>query len=182
MSPRTLWTIILKIFGLFLFLQVLYEIPQLFSTLTFLISDRSYGSSVLPEIASVFFAMSVYLFFVIAFIFKTDWLISALRLEKSLPDEKLELNMHRSTILQIAIIVSGLLLLIESLPMLLKGLFGYYQQMNDYDGFKKYPYAGLLILDLVKVLISFFMVTSSRLITNYVERRRKGKVKATGKY
>jgi hypothetical protein len=175
MAPRTLWTILLKIIGLYIFLQAFYVLPQLFITITYL--SEQHGSLAFGIIAQFLFAISVYLFMIIAFIFRTDWLINALRLNKSITEEKLELNIHRSTVLQIAIIVTGGLLLVDSLPLLLRGLFNYYQDINLYSGFKRYPKGGDVILQLVKVLVSFFMVTSSRLIVNFIERKRKGKVK-----
>jgi hypothetical protein len=36
----------------------------------------------------------------------------------------------------------------------------------------------MIIFHLAEVLISFFMVTSSRLIVNFIERKRKGKVQS----
>jgi hypothetical protein len=174
MAPRTLWTIILKILGFYIFLQLLYLLPQLFATITYLSEQRS--AITFGMVAQSLFAISIYLFMIIAFIFRTDWLINALRLNKGVTEEKLELNMHRSTVLQIAIIVTGGVLLVDSMPLLLKGLFNYYQEINVFRGFKHYPEGGLIIFQLVKVLISFFMVTSSRLIVNFIERKRKGKV------
>lgn len=187
MTPRTLWTIILKILGFYIFLQMLYLLPQLFTTITYLTAQQD--SSDLNQqrtpiyfgmIAQSLFAISIYLFMIIAFIFRTDWLINALRLNKGITEEKLESNIHRSIVLQIAIIVTGGLLLVDSLPLLLRGLFNYYQEINVFRGFKRYPEGGLIIFQLVKVLISFFMVTSSRLIVNFIEHKRKGKAHVPG--
>jgi hypothetical protein len=171
MTPRTLWTILLKTAGLYIFLQVLYTIPRLFEAIAFY--ERSDISMAMGIIAEVLFLISVYLFLIIAFIFRTDWLINVLRLNKGIAEEKLELNMHRSTVLKIAVIVTGGLVLIDSLPLLLRDLFDYYQQMNVFSGFKTYPLGGLIIINLIKVLISFFMVTSSRLIVNFIERKKR---------
>jgi hypothetical protein len=76
---------------------------------------------------------------IIVFIFKTDWLIHALRLNKGIIEEKLELNIHRSTVLQISIIVTGCIVFVESFPSLLKRLFDYYQNINLFNGFRTYP-------------------------------------------
>jgi hypothetical protein len=175
MAPRTLWTIILKILGFYIFLQLLYLLPQLFTTITYLSEQQS--SISFGMVAQSSFAISVYLFMIIAFVFRTDWLIDVLRLNKAITEEKLELNIHRSTVLQIAIIVTGGLLLVDSLPLLLRGLFNYYQEINVSSGFKSYSKGSVIVLQLIKVLISFFMITSSRLILNFIERKRKGKVK-----
>ncbi|MDB4901961.1 MAG: hypothetical protein JWQ63_1242 [Mucilaginibacter sp.] len=176
MAPRTLWTILLKIAGLFIFLQILNGLPRLFEASTYLLNEN-HDSVIMGMIAGSLFSISIYLFMLIAFVFRTDWLINVLRLNKGIAEEKLELNIHRSSVLQIATIVTGGLILVDSLPLLLKGLFNYYQQINVFNGFKRYPYSDLIIIHLVKVLIGFFMVTSNRLIVNFIERKRKGKVK-----
>jgi len=128
-------------------------------------------------IAILLFTTGVFLFLLFGFFFRTDWLIDKLRLDKSFTEEKLELNIHRSTVLKITVIITGLLLFIETLPLLLKELFAYYQEINLNEGFKRYSNGGMIIFHLAEVLISFFMVTSSRLIVNFIERKRKGKVR-----
>ncbi len=112
----------------------------------------------------------------IVFVFRTDWLINALRLNKGITEESLELNIHRSTVLKIAVIITGLLLFIENLPLVLKDLFAYYLENNSNESVWRHSTGGIIILHLVEILISFFMVTSSRLIVNFIERKRKGKV------
>jgi hypothetical protein len=175
MAPNTLWTIILKIFGLYIFLQFLYTLTMELPVV--LLAYDQNERSTLEFIAVPFFSLSIQLFILIAFIFKTDWLISALRLNKGITEEKLELNIHRSTVLRIAIIITGLILLVDGLPVLFKSLFTYYQEINVFNGFKQYPSGGYIIANLVKVLISYFMISSSRLIVNFIERKRKGKIK-----
>src|SRR6185312_5209416 len=179
MTPRTLWTIILKIFGLFILLQIFYPISQLIYIVYSSISaaelnggERGYA---LVGISSVLFTESIYLFMLIAFLFKTDWLIDKLRLEKGISEETLKLNIHRSTVLQIVIIITGIWLFIDSLPALLKSLLAYYQNINVFTEFKKAPQGGWIIFYLVKVFVSFFMITCSRLIVNFIERKRRDK-------
>ena len=172
MTPRTLWTILLKIAGLYIFLQLLYALPSLIITGIVLTDQNDSGK--LAGLSYLFFSISISLFMLIAFIFRTDWLIRALRLDKTITEEKLELNIHRSIILKIAIIVTGGLLLIETLPLLLKEVFNYFQVSNLYNGFKRYSRGGWIIFHVLKLLISYFMVTSSRLIVNFIERKRKG--------
>jgi len=175
MAPRTLWTIILKILGFYILLQLLYTLPQICMSVVFTIQQESL--SMVGAIAILLFTTGVFLFLLFGFFFRTDWLIDKLRLDKSFTEEKLELNIHRSTVLKITVIITGLLLFIETLPLLLKELFAYYQEINLNEGFKRYSNGGMIIFHLAEVLISFFMVTSSRLIVNFIERKRKGKVR-----
>ena len=175
MTPRTLWIILLKILGLYIFLQSLYVLPEVFAISVMQRNDHI-NTDILNVAASLLFTISIYLFMFAGLVFKTNWLIDKFRLDQGFIEEKIELNVHRSTVLRIAIIVTGAILFVDSLPQLLKELFSYYQEINSYNGFKKYPYAGWIIFRVVKVLISYFMMTSSRLIVNFIERKRKNKL------
>ena len=170
MTPRTLWTIILKIFGIYILVQVLYGLPQI-STFIFLLAEQK-GSGSFDEFAAILFSTSIYLFIMAGFIFRTDWLIDTLGLNKGISEEKIDFNIHRSTVLTIVVIISGVFLFVESVPALLKELFNYCQNINN--GFKKNPNAGSIIFNAAKLLISYFMITSSRLIVNFIERKRRG--------
>ena len=130
----------------------------------------------------VFFSISIYLFMIIAFLFRTDWLINKLKLDKSIREEKLELNIHRSTVVTIAVLLSGILLFVDSLPQLLKELYGYYQyeKMSELGRFKDYSRADLIIAQLVKLLISIVMIGANRPIVNFIELKRKGKAQLPG--
>jgi hypothetical protein len=177
MTPRTLWTIILKIFGLYMLLQLFYPLSQILAFILGL--TQQHDQFILLQFSAVIFSASIYLLLLATFLFKTDWLIDKLRLDKGFNEEKIELNIHRSTVLKIVVILTGLMLFIESLPTFLRELFTYYQNINDYNGFKRYPEGGTIILNLAKVLISLFMLTSSRLIVNFIERKRKGSIPAS---
>ncbi|MDR3695772.1 hypothetical protein [Mucilaginibacter sp.] len=171
MTPRSLWIIILKIFGIYLVLQIYYPLVQLISSV-FMAFNQPLDNNWLT-ISFLFFAISIYLFMIIAFLFRTDWLIGILKLDNSIKEEKLEINVHRSTVLKIVIMLAGIAMFADSLPLFLKELYSYYQQINDTVHFKNYPRASIIITELVKVLISYFMMTSSRLIVNFIERKRK---------
>ncbi|WP_295674167.1 hypothetical protein [uncultured Mucilaginibacter sp.] len=171
MSPRSLWAIILKIFGIYLVIQIYYPLTQLISFI-FMAFNRQLGEN-WQTISFLFFAISIYLFMIIAFLFRTDWLIRILKLDNSIKEEKLEINLHRSTVLKIVIMLAGITMFADSLPLFLKELYSYYQQINDTVHFKNYPRASVIITELMKVLISYFMMTSSRLIVNFIERKRK---------
>jgi hypothetical protein len=176
MAPRTLWNIILKIFGIYIFIQILYSLPQVFAELVFF--KRQFDSqSSLQTICLMLFTLSVFLFMLIAFIFKTDWLIDKLGLLKSFDEEKIELNIHRSTVLKIVIIFSGIMLFVEGLPTLLKEAFTYLQDINTQNDFRQSPGSGWIVYQLAKVSISLFMMSGSRVIVNFIERKRKDKAK-----
>ncbi|HZY39563.1 MAG TPA: hypothetical protein VFE53_23065 [Mucilaginibacter sp.] len=189
MTPRTLWTIILKIFGIYLVLQIYYPLMQLIS-LILMVINHQFGDHVPPigtlvsnqfdggiqEIGFVFFSISIYLFMVIAFLFRTGWLIDLLKLDRSVKEEKLELRIHRSTVLTITVLLSGILLFVDSLPQFLKEFYGYYQyqKMTELGRFTDYPRTSFIIVQLAKLFISILLVGANRPVVNFIERKRRG--------
>jgi len=194
MTPRTLWTIILKIFGIYLVLQIYYPLTQLISLILEVINNHfsnkipAFGTGAtlqfddnIRAFGFVFFSISIYLFMFIAFLFRTGWLIDALKLDSGIKEEKLELNVHRSTVLTITILLSGILLFVDSLPLVLKEFYGYYQyqKMSELGRFADYSRTSFIIVQVVKLFISIFMIGASRPIVNFIERKRKRSMKET---
>jgi hypothetical protein len=171
MTPRTLWTILLRISGLYVFFQFLNLLPNLYSSI--ILNGRHGNEEALNITAFYILIGATYLLIISSLIFKTDWLIDKLKLNKGITEEKLELNIHRSSILHIIVIVTGLFILIDSLPLLAKDIIAYFDLINVYRGFKNDPAAGWIVYYLIKVFLGYFMVTCSRLIVNFIERKRR---------
>jgi hypothetical protein len=171
MTSRTLWTILLRISGLYVFFQFLNLLPNLFSSII-VVSEHG-GQDALNITTFYILISATYALIISSLIFKTDWLIDKLKLNKGITEEKLELNMHRSSILHIIVIVTGLFILIDSLPLLAKQIIAYFDLINVYRGLKNDPAAGWILYYLIKVFLGYFMVTCSRLIVNFIERKRK---------
>jgi hypothetical protein len=171
MTPRTLWTIILKIFGLYVLIQALYIVLQLFVLLIGLAGQQN--TTLWQALAYVLFSVGLYLMVVYISLFKTDLVINKLKLDTAIEEEKIEINIHRSSILTIVILLSGILMFADSAPTLLKELYSYFAVINDYVHFKNYPRAGMIIVEFLKTAFAIFMMTSSRLIVNFIERKRR---------
>jgi hypothetical protein len=175
MTPRSLFSIIIKIIGIYLVLSAFVLIPQLVASLF------SVGRQSGINDSGDFLTLGFFLVFAVGFfamilrycIFKTDWLIDKLQLDKGFEEEKFELNIHRSTVLRIAVIVIGAVMIVDYLPSFCKTIFSYVQMGNVARGFKDNPNSGWIIVDIVRLFIGFFMITSSRLIVNFIELRRK---------
>jgi len=88
-------------------------------------------------------------------------------------DERIEVNIHRSSLLKIAIIVLGGLLLADSTPFLGFQLISYFENTQVKLSFIENRASPYLVAELLKVIIGYFMVTDSRLIVNFIERKRK---------
>jgi len=175
MTPRSLFAIIIKIIGIYLLIGSFVTIPQM---ITAVLSFRAQVSYAGPGdlFALAFFILitaAIYIGIMRYCLFKTEWLIDKLHLDKGFDEEKLEINIHRSTVLKIAVIVIGAVMVIDSLPALCKEVFVYSQMSAPNRGFNENPSSKYMIVDIVKLFIGFFLMTNSRLVVNFIERKRR---------
>src|SRR5688572_20724746 len=121
MKAKDLFTIILKVFGIYLIKDVATAIPpvlaEVFQTFQFS-RDVAFFTLIFS-----FLVLGLHLAIVYLLLFKTSFIISKLNLASDLSDEPIKLNMHRSSIYTIAIIISGLVILAFAIPKLVKQLY-----------------------------------------------------------
>ena len=77
------------------------------------------------------------------------------------------------TTLKIVIMIIGGVALIDAAPAALQEFILCIQKMGEYDGFKKDPTTAFLLFHIIKTAIGIFMLTSSRVIVNFIERNRR---------
>lgn len=78
----------------------------------------------------VLLTVGIYIYILTIFVFKTSWFIDKLKLDKGFAEERINLNIHRSTVLSVAVIVIGGVLFLDSLPLFLRLFFKGIQQYN----------------------------------------------------
>jgi hypothetical protein len=176
MRAKDLFIIILKIFGIYLIKDVLVSIPPVLDEV---LQIFSFSKEV--ALFSLFISllrMGIYLFIVYMLLFKTGFLISKLNLTSELNEEPLVVNLHRSSIYTIAIIVTGLLVLTFSIPILVEQFYLLYE-FNDSRKrlFAASPYNySKLVIAIAEVIIGLLFLGNQRTLVNYIEsKRRKAK-------
>jgi hypothetical protein len=175
MTPRSFWAILIKILGLYIILESLASVPNFLGSVYYVFST-TFGQD-----NSGFLFLTLYYIVVICVygllfyycLFKTDWIIDKLKLDKGFEDERFEFNIHRSTVLKIIIMVTGGVLLVDSVPMLCRQILSYIQERNKYISPVSHPATGYIIIYSVKIFIGYFMLTCSRMMINFMEARRK---------
>lgn len=170
MTPKSFFTIILKLIGLYVIISNLASIPQYVSTFL-MFQSEGYSNFALILIALLVICVLYEIYYLT--IVKTDWVIEKLSLDKHFSEEKFDLNIHRSTIMNIALIIIGGLLFVESLPILLSQVFTY---IRETEAPREQSYTGFWVLVyLAKPVLGFFLVTNSQTVTNFIEKQRKQK-------
>lgn len=171
MTLRTLFNIILKILGVFFIRDFLATIPQLLSVILYLTKSDTVTEAIWTLFTTllilfVYGLVSYYL------VFKTNLIIDKLKLDKGFDVETIPLNIHRSTILSISIIVIGGLLVADEIPNLCRQLFSYFQEHRMTYG-QTNSTISYSIVSGTKIIIGLFLMAGQRQIVNLIERQRK---------
>ncbi|HLG03051.1 MAG TPA: hypothetical protein VI731_05610 [Bacteroidia bacterium] len=116
--------------------------------------------------------LAVYGILLWALLFKTDWIISKLHLDRHFREEHFALNLHRSSVIQASVIIISVLMLAESLPDLIRQVFVFYQTREI---FRENASTQWIIYHFVHAAISFTMMVNSRGITAWIEKERRKK-------
>lgn len=166
MTPRSLFSIILKVIGIFFLKDFLfYSVQLIVLPFTFSSGNIDLLNLLLAIIALVFYLLIIYIL-----IFKTDYIINKLSLDKGYPEQVLNINIHRSVILSITMIILGGLIIIESMPALVQQIINYIQLKNDHIPHPKIDY---IVLSGVKLFIGLLLIIYQNTIVNFIERKRK---------
>ncbi|MGS0747833.1 hypothetical protein [Halpernia sp. GG3] len=166
MSINTFWKIIIKIIGLWLLFGCISIIPRFFSTLSFTNGSLNFESLLMIWLM-LFGAIIVYILIIRLFLFKAEWIIDKLKLEKNFNEERINVEIKSSTVLTITVIVIGGLTIIESLPSFCSTLFNFLQQKML---IKDYPDSCWLIFHFLKIIIGYLLLTNGKRIVKYIEK------------
>lgn len=167
MTVRNFWIIFIKILGIWLVLDSLVVIPQYFSSVIYNISSGN-GEELVYTMALLTIGLLFYLFIIRLFILKTGWLISKLQLEKDFNEEKIELNIPRETVLKIACIVIGGLILVDEIPEFCRELFSFFQRKSILFEDQETKF---IIFHLVSILIGYLLMTKFSSIVSFIEKK-----------
>jgi hypothetical protein len=176
MTPRSLWIILLRIMGIWFVLNSVQIIYQYFAYMPLLKGATTIGI-ILAMLGMTTLVFLLYFLILYICIFRTDWIIDKLKLDKGFMEEKFELNIHRSTIYHISLVVIGGLLLLKSFPKLCRELILYFQQSSLPVDYSSNPTWSFVFLHFVETLIGIYFITSSRTIINFIENQRRKSIK-----
>ena len=161
MKTKTFWIILIKILGLSILFSSLTVIPQFFSTLY---STFQNGNNYTEISFILILILFIYLLILRFFVFKPEWIIDKLKLEKNI-EERIDLNIKASTILNISIAVIGGVMLAGSIPMLCETLFEFFRQSSLFIDFENSKW---IVAYFLKSLIGYLLFTNSKTVTKLI--------------
>jgi len=171
MTIRTFWTIFIKILGIWLVLSFLTVIPQFLTIIPIFqsnISDHPFGM-IAYVVSILVITIGIYLFILRLFVFRTSWLIDKLHLEKGFEEEKVELNIQRSTVITIATIVIGGIIFVDSLPHVCRLMIGFIKESNP---IRESPNLVWFIFYLVKIIVGYLLMTNSQFVVGFINKQQ----------
>ncbi len=183
MTPRTLFTIILRIFGIAMIYNLINIIP---SWITKFPISTTHGSSMVVYILAITIVFASYSLIIWASLFKTGWIINKLKLDKNFDQETVNINVEGVAILQIAFIVTGVTILIYSIPDLFSD-FIYYSRLKDtiYSSDKTTGLSlekiwssvslSMTIFNFGRILLGALLLTFNRWLSNWISRKSNKK-------
>ena len=176
MTPRNLFIIILKIFGLFFLREIIYIIPELISSIPFLVTSDEFGeiintkegfwTFILPVFIIAFYSFIIYLL-----LFKTNIIVARLKLDKGFNQDEFSFNISTSTVLTISLIVIGGIILTNEIPNFCKNVFSYFQEKRLTHGMSK-PNYSYIIISAVKIILGFLLIGERKRIVELVQKRQ----------
>ncbi|MEO6719285.1 MAG: hypothetical protein ABIN67_02925 [Ferruginibacter sp.] len=173
MTLKSLFSIILKVIGIFFIKNVVEIIPQIIS-IFFYLNSETYGEAIWMLISSGV-TLGAYLIIINYLLFRTETVISKLNLESELENETITFKLHRSAILSISIIIIGGLLLAEEIPNFCKEMILYFQ-VNRINYRQTDVTLSKSVLAGAKILIGLLLIGNQREITNFIELKREKKI------
>jgi len=171
MSPRSLFNIVLKVIGIYFVKEVLSLIPQFLSGFLFYTK-----SDVSTEAIWIFFStlsiIVIYGFVVVYLVLRTDWVIDKFELDKGFKEETFSMNLHRSSLLSITIIILGGLIFVNSFPYLCRQVYLYFQEKR-LTGEGLSSHVSYMIVYTIETVTGLLMMGNQRQIVNFIELRRR---------
>lgn len=171
MTTKSLFNIILKILGIFFIKDILAAVPQLLSVILYINNSNTVGEAIWTLVSTVLILL-VYVFVSYQLIFRSDFIIEKLKLDKGFDQETIPLNIHRSTILSISIIVIGGLIVAQEIPNLCRQLFDYFQEKRMTFG-QTSPSISYSVLAGAKIVVGLLLMGNQRQIVSLIEAKRK---------
>ncbi|MES2617013.1 MAG: hypothetical protein V4613_03990 [Bacteroidota bacterium] len=173
MTPHSFFTIVLKILGIYFLIEILRSIFE-FSKIAYLAFAEysEWDEIVFPILMLAFFLLLVWLL-----LFRTGAVIVKLGLAQNFDEEKFELNIHRSSVIQIALIIIGVLIIKDYLHNFIAIFYDYFfVKHTSYDGvFYQKTETNLyeVVFPGCMLFLGYYLMRHSRNVTNMLEKWRR---------
>jgi hypothetical protein len=172
MSPKSLFSIILKIFGFFFLIDLVKVIPELFSLFHYSnMLDSQVEYTDYYKIAEYILLYGI-LFYL--FIFKSNFIIKLFKLDQGFSESEFSFKLSMESILNISLIViSGVLIIRETTQLFLNIHLQFFEPTEFMEiQSRNLPY---LVASSVKILIAIILIFQRKTIVRLIIRDKSDK-------
>ena len=177
MTPRTLFNIILKIFGLLCLKEIILTLPQLFYSFIYFTKNDTFEQGLNTFLVTSVFVL-IYSIITYHLLFKTNNILSKLKLdhgfneeiafEHEVQKEEFSFTVNTFLVLNIAIIVIAGVILVNEIPNFLRYIYLYFQDKRT-EGRPDYSF---IIISFIKIIIALLLFGERKRIIEFVEMRQ----------
>lgn len=168
MTPRALFHVILKIFGLVFLKDIIAALPPALAAL-FFFRDPGFAGPGLWTAGFNLLIIIIYAFMAFCLLFRTGWIIDKLKLDKGFSQEYFTFNVSSGTVLTVAIIVMGGVLLLNEIPDFFRLVSSYYRQKRSMFG-QMNTDTSYIIYSAVKIMLALLLIGERRRIAGFILR------------
>ena len=168
MKLKTLFSIILKVLGILFIknvLEALFQIFFIYPLVTYDLSKSYFSWTIFSYLLSV----GLYIFAFYVLVFRTNYIISKLRLTDGIDQDDITMRIQSSVIIAIAILIIGGYIIIDSLPLLFRQLWAYFKIKNT-GGYQNTDFGYTLMYGL-KVVIGLLLIINQRRLVRFIESK-----------
>ena len=180
MTPKSLFTIILKIFGLIFIRDTINSLPSLIYSIIYLISSPSVTENIINVLINVglITTNTLLVFFLL---FRTNLILEKLELDRSLAHEyfsfenqnkkdQFSIGVSPILILTISFLVIGGIILVQEIPNFCKELYLFYNSKQTYIDVNKPNFTGIII-SVSKIIIALLIIGDRDRFINFIVGR-----------
>ena len=178
-TPRSLFNIILKIFGLFFLREIITEIPVAISVFIRYFSASGFETTVGMLIASLII-LCFYVFLALQLLFRTNAIIDVLGLEKGFFEHEFsfeerkehKISLTTTEVLLISLIVIGGYILVNIIPDFCKQVY-LFVDMKKSVYVSTAPSVANILASGAKILLALLILGERNSIVDFIEGKKK---------
>lgn len=177
MTPKSLFNLILKVFGLFFLREIVYLIPQLVSIILSYTetNDLAWKQFNIEENISIIitvFAILFYAFIIYQLLFNTNKIIDILKLDQEYYQKEFSFNLSNSQILTISLIVIGAIILLNEIPNFLTHIFSLVIEKKYTHNIASFNYS-YLVSSGIKIIIALLIIGERKRIIEFIQKSKQ---------
>lgn len=170
MTPKSLFIIILRILGIFFIKDIVEAFPSILSGIQFIGNDSNPDGGILVLLYGAIIFL-IYLLISWILIFKAEAIVNRFKLNKGFEEERFSFDVSPHAILMVAVIATGLFILIVEIPNFCQHLYSYFQY-REIAALRTNQFISYIIFTAVKIILALLLIGERKRIVAFMLRKQ----------